>query len=165
MDPKTYTEHDSKVMQALSNVLKLAAVPAGAITGYYAWDASARNFVYKNFASRGFLTDLQKKHKKDWQNTVQKVRAEGSLEIADKLEDIIENYRSKELRPFFNEMGINSQRKLYKVMTHNQKIETGVLAFTAATMVAGGLLMIANNRGMLDLFAKHDKEQNGKTAL
>lgn len=48
-------EHTSQFAEAMSRILRIAAYPISALSGYFAGDVFLRNSIYKNFARHGFF--------------------------------------------------------------------------------------------------------------
>lgn len=160
MVEKTEKEHDSALADNISFGIKAVAYPVSIYTGYEAAASVIRNQIYKNIAGTGiFEADKNTIKTKPLGEVVNNPAHPLHTQLPDHLADLNDKYRVN-VRNKFRTMGFNNIGDYWKGLNRNQMVDAIVVGMTVTGIVLGSMLTVANSKGLLDYFARKEKDGN-----
>ncbi len=162
-------KHQNEADSLLSKLLKVAAYPLGAFSGWWVTRNQIRHYTFQKLRDRGGLADVISKHednvlKKETMAALDHVRhSKDVYDLTLKTRPFEQEY-TEAIRDRMKQYGLNGIKRqseyIYKPQFHKALLE----GFTAATIAIGALLVIANSKSLARAFNDMtDKEQDDKT--
>lgn len=159
-------KHNGEPDNILSKVLKIAAYPLGAFTGWWVTRNQVRHYTFQKLKVRGGLDDIIATHEEGQLNR-EMSEALSHIRNSDSVYDLttknrpLEKEYTEAIRERMKKLGLdgikNQSEFIYKPQFHKALIE-GV---TAATIAIGALLIIANSKSLARAFNDiTDKEKD-----
>lgn len=163
MVDREQTKQSGQKPSLFSRALKVLAYPAGGFTGWWVARNHIRHSTFNMLREEGELDEIYKPHvekKKALRRKLEQATTqEEEKQIAEELKGLKKQY-TLELRERFKALKLNTLKEqsaeIYKQQTHKALIE----GFTAATIMMGGILILANSKTLSHAFSDTDKEKD-----
>jgi hypothetical protein len=133
----------------LSRVLKVAAYPIAAVTGYWFTKTSIRGSVYDNVRNHQVLDDLRDPVMEEMRvrgrDAAQKAKRGEHVDFFKEVEAIHVNYAAK-VDERLEKLTLGTLGQQWKFTQKHQKQQALMNGFTAAAITIGALLSIAHSK-------------------
>lgn len=150
----------------LSKALKLAAYPVAGFIGFWVARDHIRHSTFTKLEEEGALKDIYTPYIGKKEKIYDAMGREGitrkEWKALKKESRALSKKYTGDLRDRFEKLGLNDlrsqTREIYKQQTQKALIE----GFTAATIVMGGLLILANSKTLSHAFAHREEEDKAR---
>ncbi|MFO0388731.1 MAG: hypothetical protein ACK502_03300 [Alphaproteobacteria bacterium] len=155
-------KHTNEPDSLLGKALKIVAYPAAAFTGWWVTRNQIRHYTFEKLSKTGGLTDIRQ----EFDTKIKNLTSEGVERIQQgnteyslrKVTKPVEQEYTAAIRERMRQLRVHTIERqseyIYKPQFHKALIE----GFTAASIMLGGLLILANSRSLSRAFG--DVEDN-----
>jgi hypothetical protein len=157
MSDETPTNQYDDTSAFLTKTLKLLALPLSAVTGLFFGHTFVRNKSYDNLKNLGAFDAERNARLKSAQEIYPKWG--DTKDVTSEIKELSRNY-SKRMDDRIADMGYETMGKRFKLLHRNQKFDAVMQFFTAAGVMLGVVLTIADHKNIFgDLFGTDKDDQ------